>query len=209
MDCSLPGSSVHGDSSGKKTGVGCRVLLQGIFLTQGLKPSMSHISCLGRQILYHWHHLGSPSNTVDYIEWFFKILNQLFVFLGKTSLGYGTLFFLIYYWNQLTLLRMFTFMCKKNIDLYSPFSYSLWFLHQSNGWMASPTRWTRVWVSSRSWWWTGRPGVPRFMGSQRVGHDWATELNWMPVSWVGKFPSSSVFWKTLYGIGVISSSNVQ
>ena len=47
-----------------------------------------------------------------------------------------------------------------------------------DGWMASPTRWMWVWVNSRSWWWTGRPGVLRFMGSQRVGHDWATELNW-------------------------------
>ena len=47
-----------------------------------------------------------------------------------------------------------------------------------DGWMASPTRWTWVWIKSRSWWWTGRPGVPRFVGSQRVGHDWATELNW-------------------------------
>ena len=47
-----------------------------------------------------------------------------------------------------------------------------------DGWMASPTRWTWVWVSSRSWWWTGRPGVLWFMGSQRVRHDWATELNW-------------------------------
>ena len=37
---------------------------------------------------------------------------------------------------------------------------------------------TWVWVSSRSWWWTGRPGVLWFMGSQRVGHDWATKLNW-------------------------------
>ena len=35
-----------------------------------------------------------------------------------------------------------------------------------------------VWVNSGSWWWTGRPGVLRIMGSQRVGHDWATELNW-------------------------------
>ena len=35
-----------------------------------------------------------------------------------------------------------------------------------------------VWVNSRSWWWTGRPGVLLFMGSQRVGHNWATELNW-------------------------------
>ena len=46
------------------------------------------------------------------------------------------------------------------------------------GWMALPTRWTRVWVNSGSWWWTGRPGVLQFMWSQRVGHDWATELNW-------------------------------
>ena len=42
----------------------------------------------------------------------------------------------------------------------------------------SLTQWTRVWVNSRSWWWTGKPGVLRFMGLQRVGHDWATELNW-------------------------------
>ena len=45
------------------------------------------------------------------------------------------------------------------------------------GW-PSVTRWTWVWVNAGSWWWTGRPGVLRFMGSQRVGHDWATELNW-------------------------------
>ena len=44
--------------------------------------------------------------------------------------------------------------------------------------MASLTRWTWVWVNSGSWWWTGRPGVLRFMGSQRVGHERATELNW-------------------------------
>ena len=47
-----------------------------------------------------------------------------------------------------------------------------------DGWMASLTRWTWVWVNSGSWWWTGRPGVLWFMGSQRVGHDWMTELNW-------------------------------
>ena len=47
-----------------------------------------------------------------------------------------------------------------------------------DGWMASLTRWTWVWVNSRSWWWTGSPGVLRFMGSQRVGHDWGTEMNW-------------------------------
>ena len=43
------------------------------------------------------------------------------------------------------------------------------------GW--HPTQWTWVWVNSRSWWWTGRPGVLQSVGLQRVGHDWATELN--------------------------------
>ena len=47
-----------------------------------------------------------------------------------------------------------------------------------DGWMASPTQWIWVWVSSRSWWWTGKPSVLQSMGLQRVGHDWATELNW-------------------------------
>ena len=51
-----------------------------------------------------------------------------------------------------------------------------------DGWMASPSRWTWVWVNSGSWWWTGRPGVLQFTGSQRVGHDWATELNWTHMS---------------------------
>ena len=47
-----------------------------------------------------------------------------------------------------------------------------------DGWIASPIRWTGVWVGFRSWWWTGKPGVLQSMGSQRVRHDWATELNW-------------------------------
>ena len=51
------------------------------------------------------------------------------------------------------------------------------------GWMTSLTRWTWVWANSGSWWWTGRPGVLQSMGSQRVGHDRAIELNW------GKYPA--------------------
>ena len=50
-----------------------------------------------------------------------------------------------------------------------------------DGWMAS-TQWTWVWVDSGSWWWTGRLGVLRFMGSQRVGHNWVTELNYLSMS---------------------------
>ena len=52
-----------------------------------------------------------------------------------------------------------------------------------DGWMASPTQRTWVWVNFRCWWWTGRPGVMQSMGSQRVRHDWETELNW----WVANF----------------------
>ena len=59
-----------------------------------------------------------------------------------------------------------------------------------DGWMASLTQRTWVWVNSGSWCWTGRPGVLRFMGSQRVGHDWATELNWTD----GKF---NIFLRTI------------
>ena len=47
-----------------------------------------------------------------------------------------------------------------------------------NGWMASLTQWTWVWVNSGSWWWTGRPGVLQSMEPQRVRHDWVTELSW-------------------------------
>ena len=57
MDCSLPGSSVYGDSSGKNTGVGCYALLQGIFPTQGLNPGLPHC----RRILYRLSHQGNPS----------------------------------------------------------------------------------------------------------------------------------------------------
>ena len=59
-----------------------------------------------------------------------------------------------------------------------------------DGWMASLTQWTWVWVGSRSWWWTGRPSMLQSMGSQRVGQDWATELNCGTLaSWPGIEPS--------------------
>ena len=56
MDCSSPDSSVHGDSLGKNTGVGCHAFFQGIFPTQGLNPGFPHY----RRILYHLNHQGSP-----------------------------------------------------------------------------------------------------------------------------------------------------
>ena len=65
-----------------------------------------------------------------------------------------------------------------------------------DGWMASPTQWTWVWASCVGWWWTGRPGVLQSVGSQRVGHDWVTELNWLTrwgnrgTEWLGEFARS-------------------
>ena len=50
-----------------------------------------------------------------------------------------------------------------------------------DGWMTSPTQWTWIWVSARSWWWTGKPGVLQSMGSQKVGHNWVTEWNWTDI----------------------------
>ena len=63
-----------------------------------------------------------------------------------------------------------------------------------DSWMESPTQWIWVWVNSGSWWWTGRPGVLWFMGSQRVRHDWAAELNWgtLSVGIIVAFISQSV-----------------
>ena len=63
-----------------------------------------------------------------------------------------------------------------------------------DGWMASLTQWTWVWVNSGSWWWTGRPGVLQFMGSLRVGHDWATSLSLFTfMHWRRKWQPTPVF----------------
>ena len=64
-----------------------------------------------------------------------------------------------------------------------------------DGWMASPMRWMWVWVGSGSWWWTGKTGVLQSTGSQRAGHDWATELNW-----VGKGIDSKTIWRILFRV---------
>ena len=63
-----------------------------------------------------------------------------------------------------------------------------------DGWMASPTQWMWVWISSQSWWWTEKPGVLQSMGSQRAGHDWETELKSYMFHWRGERLASPVFW---------------
>ena len=59
--------------------------------------------------------------------------------------------------------------------------------NRSYGWMASLTQWTWVWINSGNWWWTGRPGMLQSMGLQRVGHNWATELNWTKIQTERKY----------------------
>ena len=64
-----------------------------------------------------------------------------------------------------------------------------------DGWMASPTRCTWVWMDSRSWWWTGRLGMLWFTGSQRILHDWVTELNWTILTeWRMKTRHREIVW---------------
>ena len=66
-----------------------------------------------------------------------------------------------------------------------------------DGWMASPIRWTWVWVNSGRWWWTGRPGVLRFMGSQRV--DRTEQLNWTEAILDPSYGKNQMnFWPTQY-----------
>ena len=83
-------------------------------------------------------------------------------------------------WNSNTLATW----CEELTHLKRPWCWKRWRAGGEgddrgwDGWMASLTQWTWVWVDSRCWWWTGRSGVLQFMGSQRVGHDWMTELNW-------------------------------
>ena len=74
--------------------------------------------------------------------------------------------------------------CEELTHLKRPWCWERWRAGREgdsrgwDSWMASPTWWTWIWVNSGNWWWTGWPGVLWFMGLQRVGYDWATELNW-------------------------------
>ena len=62
-----------------------------------------------------------------------------------------------------------------------------------DGWMASLTWWTWVWARSGSWWWAGKPAVLQSLGSQRVGHDWATELSRQLLRWPAVIPGCLIF----------------
>ena len=86
--------------------------------------------------------------------------------------------------------------CEELTHLKSPWCWERlraggeWDDRDWDGWLASSTQWTWVWVDSRSWWWTGRPGMLQFMGSERVEHDRATELNWKRATQTHKWNTS-------------------
>ena len=101
--------------------------------------------------------------------------NQPWIFIGRTDTTLTTWCKEQTYWKRLW--------CWERLKVGREGDDRGW-----DGWVASPTWWTWIWASSGSWWWTGRPGLLQFMGSQRVEHDWATELNWTELS-----PSSRGF----------------
>ena len=100
--------------------------------------------------------------------------NQSWIFVGRTDARS---------WNSNTLACW----CEKLTHLNRPWCWERLRAggegddREWDGWVASLTRCTWVCVDSGSWWWTGRPAVLRFVGSQRVRHDWANELNWTEV----------------------------
>ena len=100
-------------------------------------------------------------------------------------------------WNSNTLATW----CKELIHLKRPWCWERLKAggegdnREWDGWMASPTQRTWVWVNSGSWWWTGRPGMLQSIGSQRVGHNWETELNWIGTT---KSPLKKKLWPLAY-----------
>ena len=97
--------------------------------------------------------------------------NQFWMFIGGTDVEGETLILLATWCKELTHLKRPW--CWKRLKVGGEGDKRGW-----DGWMASLTQWTWVWVNSGSWWWTGRTGVLQSMGSQRVGHNWVSELNW-------------------------------
>ena len=102
--------------------------------------------------------------------------DQSWVFIGRTDVKLKLQSFLQSWWEELTHWKRPW--CWERLGAGGEGDNRGW-----DGWMASPTQWTRFWVNSGSWWWTGRPGVLQFMGKLRVGQDWVTDLNWTEGLW--------------------------
>ena len=142
MDCSLPGSSIHG--------IFQESILQPtpVFLPGESQGWGSLVGCRlwGRRVGHDWSDLAAAAAYCSGLPF----PGEYMIFLG------------IY-------LEKHKFRLKAGGEGDN---------RGCDGWMASPTQWTCVRVNSGSWWWTGRPGMLQSMGPQRVGHNWATEMNW-------------------------------
>ena len=112
------------------------------------------------QLLEGWSDSGRPSWSVLTLEMHGGSLEEEFL----TTVDHG--------WSWL--IRFETVQYRERLKAGEEGDGRGW-----DGWMASLTQWIWVWRNSRSWWWTGRPGVLQSMGSQRVRNNWVTELNWM------------------------------
>ena len=109
--------------------------------------------------------LESPLDSMD-IKSFNPKENQPWIFIGRTDAEADTPIL----WPPDVKTRPW---CWERLNVGGAGDDRGW-----DGWMASLMTWTWDWVSYGNWCWTGRPGMLQSMGSQRVGHDWATELNW-------------------------------
>ena len=102
--------------------------------------------------------------------------NQSWIFTGRTGAWSSNT--LATWWEELTHLKRPW--CWKSLKAGGEGDDKGW-----DGWMASLTQWAWVWANSGSWWWTGKPGMVQSIGSQRVGHNWVTELNWRHIKFKG------------------------
>ena len=121
--------------------------------------------------LWCWRRLESPLACKE-IQLFHPKGDQSWIFIGRTEVEALNSNTLATWCKELTHLKRPW--CWERLKEEGEGDEGGW-----DGWMVSPTRWTWVWVDSGSWRWTERPGVLWFMGSWRVGHDWAAELNWL------------------------------
>ena len=172
MDCSLPGSSDRGIFQAR--------ILEWVAISFSRGSSwtkdQTYVFCIGRQI--PWGFWTVVLEKTFKVPWIARRYNQSI--LKEISPGFSLEGLRCWSWNSNTLATW----CDELAHLKRPWCWERlraggegddrgW-----DGWMASLTQWTWVWVNSGSWWWTGGPGALQSMGLQRVGDNWATELNW-------------------------------
>ena len=122
--------------------------------------------------LWCWRRLASPLDCKE-IQPVHPKGDQSWVFIGRTEAEAETPNTLATWCEELTYWKRLW--CWERLKAGGEGDDRGW-----DGWMASPTQWTWVWVNSRSWWWTGKPGVLRFMGSQSQTRlsDWTELTMW-------------------------------